>query len=360
MAAMTLVLLSGVRCVHTQRLTRWQDILEQRAQWYATAEARAAADAVLLHQRPSGGWPKDIDMMLPPPDPTPPPRPDATIDNGATTTQIRLLASVGTAAGGAAPDRQRTYLDGALRGIDYLLEAQYPNGGWPQFFPLRKDYSRYITFNDNAMMNVMVLLDEVAGGKPPFAFVDTPRRHSARIAVDRGVQVILRSQIRIDGVLTAWCAQHDEVTLEPRSARSFEHASLSGNESVAIIRFLMQRQPTPEIIAAIEGAAAWLQRVRLADGRWARFYEFTSNRPIFSGRDGVVRYTLEEIEKERQDGYAWYGTWPKTLIEKQYPAWKSRGGGSEPQRVIVSFRILPLTRTFLSSIPLTFSSRSSF
>ena len=24
------------------------------------------------------------------------------------------------------------------RGVDYLLAAQYPNGGWPQYFPLRK------------------------------------------------------------------------------------------------------------------------------------------------------------------------------------------------------------------------------
>jgi len=175
-------------------------------------------------------------------------------------------------------------------------------------------------------MNVMTLLDEVAGGKPPYSFVDEGRRGMARIAVDRGVSVILQSQVRIDGVLTVWCAQHDEVTLEPRPARTFEHASLSGNESVAIIRFLMQRQPVPEIIAAVDSAVAWLQRVRLADGRWARFYDFKTNRPIFSGRDGVVRSALEEIEQERQEGYAWYGAWPKTLVEKQYPAWKQRGG----------------------------------
>jgi hypothetical protein len=90
------------------------------------------------------------------------------------------------------------------------------------------------------------------------------------------------------------------------------------------VRFLMRRPATPEIVLAIDSAVAWLERSRLPDGRWARFYEFKTNRPIFSGRDGVVRYKLDEIEKERQDGYAWYGTWPQNLIEKDYPRWKSR------------------------------------
>lgn len=316
-----LLALAAAVCARAQTQVRWQDVLEQPASWYATAEARTAADAVLLYQRPSGGWPKNIDMMQPPADRTPPAVPDSTIDNGATTTQIRLLAHVAAAIG--SPEGLH-YADGAVRGIDYLLRAQYPNGGWPQYFPLRTDYSRYITFNDNAMMNVMAVLEEVSNGSAPFAFVDARRRDKARAAVERGVDVILKSQIRIDGLLTAWCAQHDEVTLEPRKARAYEHPSLSANESVAIARFLMRRPPTPEIVPAVESAVAWLERSRLPDGRWARFYEFKTNRPIFSGRDGVVRYKVEEIEKERQDGYAWYGTWPKTLLEKQYPAWKQR------------------------------------
>ena len=319
--------LAAAVCAHAEGQVRWQDVLEQPLSWYSTAQARAAADAVLLYRRPSGGWPKNIDMMLPPSDRTPPELSDSTIDNGATTTQIRLLALVAAAPGASeTADSSRRYVDGALRGIDYLLEAQYANGGWPQFFPLRSDYSRYITFNDNAMMDVMALLDEVSHGTAPFAFVDGPRRDNARAAVDRGVEVILKSQIRINGVLTAWCAQHDEVTLEPRKARAYEHPSLSANESVAIVRFLMRRPPTPAIVTAVDGAVAWLERSRLPDGRWARFYELTTNRPIFSGRDGVVRYKLDEIEKERQDGYAWYGSWPKTLIEKQYPAWKQHLG----------------------------------
>ncbi len=223
------------------------------------------------------------------------------------------------------------------------MAAQYAHGGWPQFFPLRTDYSRYITFNDNAMINVLTLLDDVAEGRAPFASMDGARRGRAREAVQKGVGVILRTQVRVNGELTGWCAQYDERTFEPRGARTYEHTSLSGMETVGIVRFLMSRpQQTPEIVAAIEAGVAWLRRVTIRGQRlerrpdpalprgydvvvvadrdapplWARFYEIGTNRPIFSGRDGVIRAELREIEHERRVGYAWLGTWPASLLEK--------------------------------------------
>ena len=148
------------------------------------------------------------------------------------------------------------------RGVDYLLAAQYPNGGWPQFFPLREGYYSRITFNDNAMVRVLTLLRDLAAGKPPYAFVDAGRRKKADAAVARGIQVILRTQVKQGGRLTAWCAQHDERTLEPAWARNYEPPTLSGSESVGIVRFLMDiDRPTPEIVAAVDAA------VGLVEGR---------------------------------------------------------------------------------------------
>jgi PelA/Pel-15E family pectate lyase len=305
-----------------QTAVRWGDVLRQPAAWYAGAEARAIATNVLRYQRTSGGWPKDIDMTVPPAagqaDAS---AADSTIDNGATVTQIRFLARV--VAGGS----DKRFADAALRGIDFLLQAQYANGGWPQFYPLRTDYSRHITFNDDAMINVMQALESLAEGRDSFAFVDADRRTRSAAAVARGVEIILRTQVRVDGQLTGWCAQHDEVTLEPRKARTYEHASLSGAESVGIVRFLMRRPGRDDrVIASVEAAVAWFRRVRIAADppQWARFYEIGTNRPIFSGRDGIVRYDLREIEAERRDNYAWVGSWPQALIEKDYPAWKKR------------------------------------
>jgi PelA/Pel-15E family pectate lyase len=321
---------------------RWQDVLQQPDAWYGQPEARAIADSVRRYQRASGGWPKDIDMTRPP-DPAPAATlTDSTIDNGATFTQIRLLARVFEAAGDV---RDR---DAVVRGLDFLLAAQYPNGGWPQFYPLRTDYSRYITFNDGAMIGVMTLLDDLANGRA-LVFVDGERRRKAAAAVVRGTDITLRTQVRVGGRLTAWCAQHDEVTLEPRKARTYEHPSLSGFETVGIVRFLMARSGTdPRIPPAIDAAVAWLDEVKLHGWRlerradaalpggfdrvmtpdpaapplWARFYDIATNRPIFSGRDGVIRASLDQIEHERRVGYAWVGDWPRALVSTEYPAWK--------------------------------------
>jgi len=331
---------------------RWgTDVLRQKPEWYASAAARAVADSVLQHQSRDGGWPKNTDLASAPA--AAESRAGAaadvvssTIDNNGTTLPMQFLALVADATGGT------TYRTAFTRGLDYLLAAQYANGGWPQFFPLREGYYSRITYNDNAMVNVLTLLRDVAAGRPPFAFVDEARRTRARAAVSRGIDIILRTQVKQDGRLTAWCAQHDEKTLAPAWARAYEPPSLSGSESVGIVRFLMEvERPSAEIIAAVEGAAAWLRAVAIpdlrleeftgADGRrdrrvvaapgaaplWARFYELGTNRPIFLGRDSVVRSALSEIEHERRNGYAYYGTWPARLLAEEYPRWLEKRKG---------------------------------
>lgn len=324
------------------------DIVKRDAAWYATPEARAIADNVVAYQSAEGGWPKNISLAVPPSGPIDPGSTN-TIDNQATTLPMAYLARVVSAGGGEA------YRPAFERGLDYLLAAQYANGGWPQFYPLRPGYYSHVTFNDDAMIRVMVLLREVAAGHAPYAFVDADRRQKAAEAMGRGIDLILKTQITQDGQLAAWCAQHDERTLQPAWARKFEPPSLSGNESVAITRFLMDiPDPSPEVIASVEGAVRWFrasaiegQRVETitdAQGRrdrrivadpaagpiWARFYALEDNRPIFLGRDSVVHYALSEIEQERRAGYAYYGDQPQRLLAIDYPAWRARISASRP------------------------------
>ncbi|WP_161829688.1 pectate lyase [Steroidobacter agaridevorans] len=320
-------------------------ILRHERDWYSSTQARAIADSVLRYQSREGGWPKNTDLAVLPGSGADIPSDgrENTFDNEGTTLPMQFLARVIDAT---ADDK---YRQAFFRGLDYTLAAQYANGGWPQVYPLREGYYSHVTFNDNAMIRVLSLLRDVAGGKPPFAFVDEQRRRRAREALERGVDLILRTQIKQDGVLTAWCSQYDEHTLEPAWARRYEPPSLSGNESVGIIRFLMGiPHPEPEVIAAIEGGVRWLQISALRGIRverftndksehdkrvvadadagplWARFYELGTNRPIFLGRDSVVHYTFAEIERERRTGYAYYGDWARELLDEEYPAWKGR------------------------------------
>ena len=336
----------------------WKQCLNRPSGWYGSIQAVQIADNVLLYQRDCGGWPKNIDMAAALSDSDKARlahdkgREDATIDNGATCEQLRYLARV-IEAGDA--DRFRR---GFRHGIDYLLAAQYPNGGWPQFYPRAEGYSRYITFNDNAMINVMSLLRDVSHAKAPYGFVDAQRRDRARAAVERGIDCILKCQIVVDGRRLAWCAQHDDKTLKPAGARSYEKPSLSGSESVGIVDFLMRiDDPSPQIVEAVEAAVKWLDDAKLTGIRevrkpapgtergydkvvvedkdapplWARFYEIGTNRPIFCSRDGVVRYSLAEISYERRNGYSWYTDAPASLGDR-YPKWHARWAGSRSAR----------------------------
>jgi len=336
-----------------QSVVGWNGILKQSPTWYGTSEALRIADNVLLYQRDSGGWPKNIDMAAPLSDrereqlikqrsAT-----DSTIDNGATYTQLAFLAKVHQL------QPRSIHREAFLKGFDYLLKAQYDNGGWPQFYPDLNGYYRHITFNDGAMIGVMKLLRDVTNEKPAYSFIDEERRAKAEKAVQKGIECILKTQVIIDGHRTVWCAQHDEVTLKPAPARTYELVSLSGHESVDIVRFLMSiTNPNATVVEAIEGAVTWFQKSQLHGVRWvekkdsskpegtdrvvvkdpnapplwARFYELNTNRPIFVGRDGVVKYEVAAIEHERRNGYAWYVEEPAKLLNKDYPEWRKKNG----------------------------------
>lgn len=312
--------------------------------WFASEEAVRITENILSWQSEEGGWPKNVDVTAQPfagesKDIRP------TFDNGATTDELRFLARIYNVS---REERCRSAFD---RGLDYILKAQYPNGGWPQYYPLSSQYHRHITFNDGAMVRLMIFLRELCETET-YAFVDGGRRAAVRKAFDDGVACILKCQIRVDGELTAWCAQHDEIDLRPRPARSYELASLSGSESVGIVRLLMSLDPqTPGVVPAVEGAVAWFRKAALhgirvekiegdtvvvpdpaAPPLWARFYEIGTNRPIFCDRDGIPRQNLSEIGAERRNGYRWLGDWPQRLLDTEYPQWiKECIGGRHPK-----------------------------
>ncbi len=324
-------------------------VTEQAAMQDSTAEK------MLVFQRAIGGWPKAVgSKKVDYKHPLSPAeraatladknRNDATIDNNATSREIIYLAQAYQKTNNPA------YRQGAENGIRFLLKMQYANGGFPQYYPDFSNYRHQITYNDNAMIRVLEVLRSVARQKAPFTGLDAALPAQAQAAVDKGVDCILKTQYKRKGVLTAWCAQYDEKTLQPAKARAFELASLSGDESVEIVRFLMGvENPSPAVKTAIESAVAWFEKVAIKgmtvkeiaapqekSGRdrvmvpeagstiWARFYELDTDRPIYVGRDSQVHYQLSEIENERRAGYLYAGTWPEKLLTKDYPAWQKR------------------------------------
>jgi PelA/Pel-15E family pectate lyase len=322
---------------------------------YRPAQVREIVNNILLFQRANGGWPKDYDMLaVLTPDQRAAvlatrSRADTSFDNGNVHSQVSYLAHA------FAEDNDPEWHDACLRGFDFILAAQYTNGGFPQRYPNPKDFHAHITFNDYVMIGCLNVLQDAAKGAPQFAWLDHDRRERARDAVRRGVECILKCQIPVHGKLTGWCQQHDEITFEPRPARGFELASICPQDTTYIVRLLMRLQaPDKSVIHALDAAVAWLRQVELSGLRverikspfvsfekhdadfdlmvkpdpdappiWARHYEIGTDRPIFAGYDAVKRYSLAEVPRERRTGSAWYGDWPRNLLVHEYPDWQA-------------------------------------
>lgn len=316
------------------------------------------ADNMLLFQRGSGGWSKqyhgkafsynvkftdslkaDIAIEAK--------HDDANIDNESTKKEIRYLVKA------YKQYHNPKYLAAAENGIRFLLKAQYQNGGWPQYYPETALYRAQVTFNDNAMINVLNVLQDVARKQNDLEVVDASLVEPSARAVKKGIDCILKTQIRVDGKLTAWCQQYDQITLQPAKARAYELPSISGSESDGIVEFLMsQPNPSKEIKDAINAAVNWFQAVKItgykltsvpapgsdkgrdrqlvadsnAPAMWARYYEIGTNKPFFCDRDGIKKYSIAEIGYERRNGYAWYGSWPENLLNRDYPEWVKKYG----------------------------------
>ena len=305
------------------------------------------SEIILLFQNADGGWPKNIkweqfktskdaisylkEFSA-----------KSTIDNNATYTEIRVLSRSYTET------KNSTYRDAALLGLKFILRNQHNSGGW------RGSDVDAITFNDNAMIGVMELLREIKQKKSDFNWIDEKIRKKCQNSLDKALRLVLDCQIVVNGKKTAWCQQHHHLTLKPIKARTYELPSISGAESVGIIRYLMKiEEPSNEIIESIESAILWFRQSAIKDLRiekfeiepvqyknkiikhdirtitdinakpiWARFYEIKTNLPFFCNRDGIKVYSLNEVKLERRTGYSWYSSSPQKLLDQDYHNWK--------------------------------------
>jgi PelA/Pel-15E family pectate lyase len=316
----------------------------------ALAADKAKANNIVTWQMPHGGFYKSPSWYSAPWDGVAP-RSGwfgannvelGTIDNDATVTEILFLANVFNRTGNAV------YRGAARKALDFILNMQYSSGGFPQVYPARPNtYSNYVTFNDNAMVRALILLDQAVKLKAPLNSGFFTSTQLARIdpAINQAVDYILKAQIVQNGVKTVWCAQHDPVNFAPLGARSYELPSKSGLESVQIVAFLMTRPQSAAIAASAKAAIAWYKQsaVQLKDTgydsvtaqatntspfitkvgttTWYRFYDLAADTGFFSGRlptdspPGTGKqYDIMLVEPERRYGYQWGGSYGTKLF----------------------------------------------
>jgi len=314
------------------------------------------AEKMLVYQLPNGGWGKQLDdksvvdynlpidkKLLAKIKETGDDH--ATIDNNATSREINaLIKSYKTT-------NNPEYLKSAEKGINYLLSMQYKNGGFPQYYPNSGLYRKQITYNDNAMINALTVLYNVAEGKNDFDVVDSKLKEKSKTAVQKGIDCILKTQVVQKGTPSIWGDQYNEITMQPDKARAFEPISLATGESVNIVRFLMMQTATPEIQKSIKSAIKWFKdnkiegysyNVTKQNGKavrtlaedknsiiWARFYDINTNKPLFGDRDGSVKYNYNDVSEERRNGYSWFGDAPDKLINKEFPKWTQKNNITE-------------------------------
>ena len=341
---------------------RWETIaVGMPSAWYGSDEAKQVAENVLLSQKEIGGWAKNEPLHLTFSDSLKThyiqtkTEKGGTFDNGSTLSEMRFLAKV------YSKIQNERYKQAFEKGLNYIFIAQYDNGGWPQYFPVKdpsdeimldktEPYSMHITYNDDAFVNIMTLLKQIYSGDEEFAPLSISKeiKEQAKERFCKGVDCILKSQIVVDNKPAVWCAQHDEITLAPANARAYELASFSGSESVGILLLLMDiDNPSKNVIAAVDGAVKWLEGHKIEgikigteideNGRrnrivvedknaspiWARFYDLETGKPFFCSRDGIKRSSMADISAERRNGYSWYTYAPERVFTK-YPEWKQK------------------------------------
>ena len=355
---LSLVLFLTVTNSASVKAQRRNALRETSPAFFQTDEARRIGDQVLLWQRVTGGWPKNIDMAKPMTDEEKAQvlkdknrEDDSTTDNGATNMQMTYLARLWQQT------HEPRYRDGFLRAVEYLLSGQYDNGGWPQFWPKMRDYQIHITYNDDAMVNTLNMLRAVRDGIEPYGGLsDKTLNQRLTKAFDKGIECILATQMTIGGELTVWCQQHDRETLAPAPARAYELPSYSSQESAAIVQLLMSLpNPDERVKRAVHAAMKWFDKYKLTGIRiqqigergssnrdkvlvadptagplWGRYYDLEYCEPYVCDRDGIPRRHLEQIGWERRNGYGWYNDRPASL----YPLYEAWADKYDPQHKV--------------------------
>lgn len=353
-------------------------------------QARAAALALVRGQLQSGGWDYLIEFdpaqrrkwayradgatALPAAGDSR--RNISTYDDNNTQSALGfLLEFLGAAK--AAPDPRDASIQEALDyGLAKLLEAQYPNGGWPQRWdgrPRREEdypvkpatipadypreqpatsYFHYYTLNDNTQRDAILVLLEAA---------KRTGRADCRAAAQRGADFLVLAQL--PEPQPGWAQQYNPA-MEPAWARAFEPPSLTASEGAQAMRLLTDLYlefGDERYVRRLPEAIAWFRRSAIAPGRWARMYELGTNRPIYGDRDRKIHYTVEELSEERRTGYGWQGDfgvadaieYTEAVLKEGREKWRADHAPKEPtakRRAALAARLEPRVRTVIAAL----------
>jgi len=274
--------------------------------------AREAGKALAWGQRKEGGWDHRVDVSHLRPDADEPVRMSGrcTFDDDITQGALTFLIELDDVLD------ERWLSESIELGLDFVLESQFENGAWPQWYPLIGGYHDYYTFNDNAIndcIRVLMKAHEVYGKKEYLE------------GLKLGGDFIILSQM--PKPQAGWAQQYSH-DMKPAWARKFEPPAVCSAVTARNIRTLVDialYTKDEKYLSPIPAALRWLEESKTGENLWARLYEVGTNKPIYGDRDGKVHYTLDEISEERRRGYSWHGSYGIPEVKAYYEEVKSAG-----------------------------------
>ena len=269
-------------------------------------------------QRSEGGWDHRVDVSHLTPDAVTPERASGscTFDDKITQGALEFLINLDA-------ELDEAWLDDSIElGMKFMIESQFDNGAWSQWFPFRGGYHDYYTFNDNAIVdNIRLML------KAYSVYGDVKYLKSAEM----GGNFIVKSPVSASQ--PAWAQQYSH-DMKPAWARKFEPPAVCSAVTARNIHMLVELYhftKDKRYLGPIPDAISWLEKSKIGDNLWARMYEVETNRPIYGDRDGTVHYTLEEISEERRRGYSWQSDYDVPRVLDMYKQALKTGPSGPPK-----------------------------
>jgi hypothetical protein len=264
----------GMSFLKAYRATKNKDFLKA---------AEETANALIKGQNDLGGWDHKIYFDRPK-------GKTVSFDDNQTQSAISFLMSLDQETD------QPELSDAIKKALDMMLKSQLENGGWPHQYPKRGNYHDYATFNDqgiNDCIRVMIEADTYYGKRE---FAESLRKVGRFLMISQ-----------LSPPQPGWAQQYNEF-LQPAWARSFEPPSVCPSATVNNINSLIDlylHTNRGELLEPIPDAIRWLKASRQPNGRWGRFLELGTNKPLYFDRGRIRVDSLQQLSLERRTGYGY-------------------------------------------------------
>jgi hypothetical protein len=246
--------------------------------------AREAGSALMRGQNEYGGWDHKIYFNRKIKNTV------VSLDDDQTQSAIRFLMALDQEV------KNDTLHKSVIKALDMMLAAQMPQGGWPHKYPKQGNYHDYATFNDAGINKCIdVMLDA-------YRYYKDDRFYNSLVRVGN---YILISQL--PPPQPGWAQQYNEF-LQPAWARPFEPPSVCPAVTLNNINSLIDLFNVTEndtLLYPVSDALQWVKDVRMPNGKWPRFAELYTNKPLFYDRGRIRRGSFEELSPERNTGYGY-------------------------------------------------------